>query len=567
MKKWMAILITLLLLVFTSVALAIDAEPGSTVSVPVSVNANGAAYISLSLSYDESVFDYVSISCTGPNAQATGKTMMMYVIDGAIPSGQVGTITLKVKEGAKSGTYQISATVTGAYDVDEKAVNATASAGSVTIKAAPCTHTKTEERISKQPTCTVKGEKRIVCKDCGEVLGTETIPALGHDFGEYEVTLEPTCTEKGEETSKCSRCDEKQTREIDALGHDFGEFEVTKEPTCTEKGEKTGYCTRCKQTATEEIDALGHDFGEYEVTKEPTCTEKGEETSKCSRCDEKQTRAIEALGHDFGEWTVTKEATCTEAGEETSTCSRCGETETREIEALGHDFGEWEIETEATCTEDGLKHRTCSRCDEREEEVIPALGHDKGKWIIIKSPTKEEEGLKERHCTRCDELLETAIIPVLSYSDRVGSTYGLKLSDLIGKSTEHTWVMVSPIDLTKEGETRYPLICSNTYVVGEVIVTNENGCITVVAEFADNYLKVSKLKLRIQTDPNELLSSRPFWFDRAISKEVYFGEADVAYMYVSCKIKLDENNLQYPLLGKVKSNYADLLEEMKALAE
>jgi hypothetical protein len=561
----MAILVTLLLLVFTSVALAIDAEPGSTVSVPVSVNANGAAYISLSLSYDESVFDYVSISCTGPNAQATGKTMMMYVIDGAIPSGQVGTITLKVKEGAKSGTYQISATVTGAYDVDEKAVNATASAGSVTIKAAPCTHTKTEEKISKQPTCTAKGEKRIVCKDCGEVLGTETIPALGHDFGEYEVTKEPTCTEKGEETSKCSRCDEKKTREIVALGHDFGEFEVTKEPTCTEKGEKTGYCTRCKQTATEEIDALGHDFGEYEVTTEPTCTEKGEETSKCSRCDEKQTREIEALGHDFGEWTVTKEATCTEAGEETSTCSRCGETETREIEALGHDFGEWEIETEATCTEDGLKHRTCSRCDEREEEVIPALGHDKGKWIIIKSPTKEEEGLKELHCTRCDELLETAIIPVLSYSDRVGSTYGLKLSDLIGKSTEHTWVMVSPIDLTKEGETRYPLICSNTYVVGEVIVTNENGCITVAAEFADNYLKVSKLKLRIQTDPNELLSSRPFWFDRAISKEVYFSDADVAYMYVSCKIKLDENNLQYPLLSKVKSNYADLLEEMKAL--
>ncbi len=36
-------------------------------------------------------------------------------------------------------------------------------------------------------------------------------------------------------------------------------------------------------------------------------------------------------------------------------------------------------------------------------------------------------------------------------------------------------------------------------------------------------------------------------------------------MYVSCKIKLDENNLQYPLLSKVKSNYADLLEEMKAL--
>ena len=85
-----------------------------------------------------------------------------------------------------------------------------------------CSHQNTEEETVKNATCTEKGEKRTICKDCGETVKTESIAALGHAFGEYKVAKEPTCDEKGEETSKCSRCDEEQTHEVAALGHENG---------------------------------------------------------------------------------------------------------------------------------------------------------------------------------------------------------------------------------------------------------------------------------------------------------------------------------------------------------
>ena len=105
--------------------------------------------------------------------------------------------------------------------------------------------------VTTEPTCTTEGVKTYTCSN-GETR-TETIPALGHDFGEWEITKSPTCTEKGSKTRKCSRCDETETVEIDALGHDW-ELE-SDTSTCTEDGVKTYKCSRCNETRTEDITA------------------------------------------------------------------------------------------------------------------------------------------------------------------------------------------------------------------------------------------------------------------------------------------------------------------------
>ena len=266
-------------------------------------------------------------------------------------------------------------------------------------------HAFGEWKVTKEPTCTEKGEETRVCA-CG-VKETRPLDAKGHSFGEWTVMTEPTCTADGVETRKCANCNETETRKVDALGHKwsdawshdgakhwhvctvcdakkdeaahaFGEWKVTKEPTCTEKGEETRVCA-CGAKETRDVAAKGHSFGEWTVTTKPTCTADGVETRKCANCDETETRKVDALGHTW------KAATCTEP----STCETCGVTTG---DALGHQWGEWKTVADATCEKDGEKLRACGTCGEKESKSIPALGHD---W-------KDATCTEPKHCSRCD---------------------------------------------------------------------------------------------------------------------------------------------------------------------
>ena len=90
-----------------------------------------------------------------------------------------------------------------------------------------------EVRNQKQATCTEDGYSGDqYCKDCGlKVKSGSKLKALGHVWDTGTITKEATCTEKGEKKHKCTNkgCDEIWVEEIPALGHDF----------------KDGVCTRC----------------------------------------------------------------------------------------------------------------------------------------------------------------------------------------------------------------------------------------------------------------------------------------------------------------------------------
>ena len=153
--------------------------------------------------------------------------------------------------------------------------------------------------VTQEPTCTESGERERYCEICGELLDTETIPALGHDWSPWEVVTEPTTTETGLKQRVCARCGLAETEVIPVHVHTPGDWVVTQEPTCTEPGARVRYCTGCGVAVdSEELPALGHDY--TDAVAPPTCTEDGYTTHTCSRCGDAYTDStVPALGHDF----------------------------------------------------------------------------------------------------------------------------------------------------------------------------------------------------------------------------------------------------------------------------
>ena len=100
---------------------------------------------------------------------------------------------------------------------------------------APCEHVWDEGKVTKEPTCTEKGEKVVTCKLCGATKTVE-IPAKGHTWDEGKVTTEATCTEKGVKTFTCTVCGETRTEEIPALGH----IDENNDNICDRCGESLG---------------------------------------------------------------------------------------------------------------------------------------------------------------------------------------------------------------------------------------------------------------------------------------------------------------------------------------
>ena len=96
--------------------------------------------------------------------------------------------------------------------------------------------------------------------------------AGGDDVCEHEletsITKEATCTEAGSKTITCKNCDYEKVESIPALGHTYGEWVETKAPTCTENGEKKQTCTRtgCEDVKTQIIYA-GHNYVDGTCTK------------------------------------------------------------------------------------------------------------------------------------------------------------------------------------------------------------------------------------------------------------------------------------------------------------
>lgn len=296
-----------------------------------------------------------------------------------------------------------------------------------------CLHTYSAEKlITKTPTCTVEGQKAIVCSKCkaNKPGSEEVIPATGHAWDEGEVIKAATCKEKGTMKHKCNnKCGETKTEEIAVVPHNYKE-EIT-HATCTEDGYSTFTCTMCGSHYVDKpVEAYGHMFDIYFYDEgSATCYQDGTKTAECANgCGTKNTIADPGskTDHEMTDFTVIKAATCTEDGEEEAKCfyyDKCGYSELVPVDALGHDIpADFVTVTEPTCTEKGLKTKTCTRCPETvATEEIPALGHDiAAEYTVDVAPTCTTTGKQSKHCSRCDYKESEEEIPATGHNYKPG---------------------------------------------------------------------------------------------------------------------------------------------------
>ncbi len=332
--------------------------------------------------------------------------------------------------------------------------------------------------------CEVAGKSEMICDTCKVVLATQVIPATGHAWDAGKVTKQPTCTAKGEMEYTCSVCSATKTKEIatnpsahvytagavtpatcvtpelttyscacgkseikqtaPANGHSWNaEKTADKEATCTVDGSKSTHCSVCKATKgdAEVIPATGHSLKEQK--QDPTCTTGGYTAKVCEKCRYLESvTAVDPLGHDY-EVTKTTTATCTEGATVTKTCKRagCGETVTTiTSNPTGHDWGKWFITTPATETTKGEKTRQCRNNTSHFETCeIPTIGHKWDSGTVKKAATCYEVGTMLYTCTGCDNCVAA----------KSNATIEVEIPKI-----EHTYTQVTtPATCTADGTT------------------------------------------------------------------------------------------------------------------
>lgn len=116
------------------------------------------------------------------------------------------------------------------------------------------THSYTS-KVTKPATCTENGVKTYTC-ECGDSY-TESIPATGHNYGDFVVTKPATCAEDGVKTKTCANCNDKITESIPKTGHTSSDWIIDKNAAINVKGSKHKECKVCKTVLeTADIPAL-----------------------------------------------------------------------------------------------------------------------------------------------------------------------------------------------------------------------------------------------------------------------------------------------------------------------
>ena len=278
----------------------------------------------------------------------------------------------------------------------------------------------------KAPTCTIAGsvDSVVYCSTCQSELNKKNveIAALGH-AEVVDAAIAPSCTEAGKTVGKhCSVCEAVLVaqEDIPALNHDWGEWQTQSESTCSTQGSQVRVCSRDASHTESQNLPLNVDNHENIVTDEavaPTCTETGKTEGKhCSVCDAVlvEQEEIAATGHTPAEAVAEnyKAPTCTAVGSVDSVvyCTICQSelsNKTVEIAALGH-TEVVDAAVVSSCTTAGkTEGKHCSVCNAIlvAQEEIAATGHNEIVDAAVAATCTEAGKTEGKHCSVCNVVL------------------------------------------------------------------------------------------------------------------------------------------------------------------
>ena len=293
----------------------------------------------LSLSYKSEVLELVSGTCNVSGAMlsnfdvAKGKGAFAFSGTGTV-SGNLFTVTFRVKDTAAFATTNVSLTVT-LKDGSNKVISLTNNDGSITVK---CNHSFTKEDTSylkSEATCTSSAVYYKSCVTCG-AQGTDTFEYGSTEPHSYtrKVTTDTykvsgaTCTAKAVYNYCCATCDAKDT-------------------TSTYENGETLPHSYTRQVITDDYKVSAAD-----------CDSKAVYNYCCANCDAKGTTTFEygsILGHTGGTATCTAKAICT----------RCSQSYGEMLEHVytAEDATDTYLKSAATCTSKAVYYKNCATCD------------------------------------------------------------------------------------------------------------------------------------------------------------------------------------------------------------
>ena len=442
--KILSVIFTLIAL-STCVALAVSAA-GTSVNVndetayrgeTVTFNATLSESVtvgsgSLAISYDPNVLELTGGSCNVSGAMlanfdvAKGKGAFAFSGTSTV-SGNLFTVTFRVKDAAAFDTTKVSLTVT-LKDGSNKVISLTNNDGSITVK---CNHSFTKEDttyLKSEATCTSPAVYYKSCAICGE-KGTETFEhgaTAEHSYTKQVTTdaykkSSASCTAKAVYYYCCATCDAKGTETYESgstLAHNYTRKVVTdtykkSAATCTEAAVYYFCCATCDAKGTTTYtngSELGHTGGTA------TCTAKAE----CTRCHQPYGNMLEHVytDQDATAAYLKSAATCTSKAVYYKNCATCDKAGTATFEygsTEPHSYTKQATteaykKSSASCTAKAVYYYCCATCDAKGTttyEYGTTLSHNYTRKVVTdtykkSSATCTEAAVYYFCCATCD---------------------------------------------------------------------------------------------------------------------------------------------------------------------
>lgn len=216
------------------------------------------------------------------------------------------------------------------------------------------------------------------------------------------------------------------------------------------------------------------------------------------------------------------------------------------------------------------------RCAILETRTLALLKHRAGKWQVQTPARLFVPGVQVKLCKRCGAVLQSR-----SYSVRKSRyavdfySLGLPLRELVPGSTQKGYLL-TPLDLTVDGKSVYPLIADGAHVVGEVIVDVKGDQLLVSYRLFDARSEVLKPSIRFFRNLDQITEkavetrSRTYAFDKPVSISRSLKGSALVWMSIRCQGIYDINsllNIKYCAEPSDQSpENAYLLEKMRQLA-